>query len=302
MIADKIYSEQPIAVTFKSKLRDYKQLIKLRLNTVVVFSTVIGFLIGSTTGHINWLNLLIVTIGGFLTVGAANGINQIIEKDSDKLMKRTENRPVAQNRMSVNEAGIASFVMGFVGLLLITLFLNKFSGILSLSALCIYAFIYTPLKKISPIAVHVGAISGAIPPIIGYVAATGRIDAITWALFIIQFIWQFPHFYAIAWVCDDDYKRAGLRMLPLGADKDKKGAWQILLFTLSLLPLSFLPYFMGNTSIFACVLVLLCSGLFSYQSIALFRELSDKRARQLMFGSFLYLPLVFIIILMDKLI
>lgn len=299
MIAEKIYAQRSLALNLKNKARDYSQLIKLRLNLTVVFSSFIGFLIADST-DVNWFGLMIVSIGGFLTVGAANGINQIIEKDSDKLMRRTENRPLAQDRMSIGEAAIACMLMGAAGVLLISYNLNWLSGFLALISLCLYGFVYTPLKRLSPIAVHVGAIPGALPTIIGYVAASGKLDAVAWTLFIIQVLWQFPHFYAIAWLLDDDYKRAGLKMLPLGAAKDKKGAIQIAVFTGLLLPVCFVPVLLGFGSLVGCILLCICSLFYFGQSIKLLNDLGNKSAKQLMFTSFVYLPVVFIIMFIDK--
>lgn len=300
MISEKVYREASIEEVLRSKLKDYGQLVKVRLNLTVVFSTVIGFLLGST-GAVDWVNLCIVTLGGFLTVGAANGINQIIERDSDRLMKRTENRPLATNRMSITEASIACILMGAGGVLLIGFYLNELSGLLSLISLCIYAFVYTPMKRISPIAVYVGAIPGALPPIIGYVAASGNFGVLGVILFVIQFVWQFPHFYSIAWLLDEDYKRAGIKMMPLGTVKDRKAAWQILFFCLLLVPISIVIYFMGYIHLITAILLLLSSLAFYIPSKRLVKDLSNKSAKQLMFASILYIPVSFIILLIEKL-
>ncbi|RYD82784.1 MAG: protoheme IX farnesyltransferase [Sphingobacteriales bacterium] len=299
MIAEKLYNESAAAFSWKNKLRDYSQLIKFRLNMSVVFSTFLGFILGSKATF-NWLDLAIVVFGGFLTVGAANGINQIIEKDSDRLMKRTENRPLATNRMGVWEATIACMIMGVAGVWMIGYYLNPLSAILSFVALCSYAFLYTPLKKVSPLSVYVGAIPGAISPTIGYVAATGKLDTFAVLLFVIQFIWQFPHFYSIAWILDDDYKRAGLKMMPLGTTKDRKAALQIVLFSVLLIPVSFLPYMLNVAHLLTCSILGIASTAFAYQSIALYRDLSNTAAKRLMFGSIIYLPAMFIILLLEK--
>jgi len=301
MLTDNIYKERAVSFSLKDKLRDYNQLIKLRLNLTVVFSTFIGFLLGST-GHVHWSGLLVVVIGGFLTIGAANGINQIIEKNSDKLMKRTENRPLATNRMSVEEAAIACLVMGTAGVLMISLYLNMTAGLLSLVSLCLYGFVYTPLKKITPFSVYVGAIPGALPTIIGFVAASSKLGAMGWIIFVIQLIWQFPHFYSIAWICDEDYKRAGLKMMPIGTIKDRKAALQIVLFSLLLIPVSFLPYYYGYSHIITTALMVLCSTVFTLQSYKLYRSLENATARKLMFYSIMYLPVMFLIMLVDKMI
>jgi protoheme IX farnesyltransferase len=300
MIAEKILTETTtVTLSWKNKLRDYSQLVKFRLNMSVVFSTFLGFILGSK-GAINWMDLAIVVLGGFLTVGAANGINQIIEKDSDRLMKRTENRPLATNRMGVIEATIACLIMGVAGVWMIGHYLNPLSGLLSMIALCSYAFLYTPLKKLSPLSVYVGAIPGAISPTIGFVAASGKLETFAILLFLIQFIWQFPHFYSIAWLLDDDYKRAGLKMMPLGTSKDRKAAVQIVLFSLLLIPVSFLPYMLGCAHLITCILLAIGSSLFAFQSVSLYRNLSNASAKKLMFGSIIYLPAMFLILLLEK--
>jgi len=301
MLTKKLYNDKSISFSFKNKLKDYSQLIKLRLNITVVFSTFIGYLLGSS-GHVNVLGLVVVVAGGFLTVGAANGINQIIEKNSDRLMKRTENRPLATNRMRVDEAVIACLIMGIAGVWMISSYLNVMAGLLSLLSLCLYGFLYTPLKKITPISVYVGAIPGALPTIIGYVAASGSMGVMGWILFLIQLIWQFPHFYSIAWICDEDYKRAGLKMMPIGTKKDQKAALQIVIFAALLIPVSILPYYYGYSHIISTVLLVLVSTLFTGQSIQLYRSLSNASAKKLMFFSFMYLPVMFLILLIDKMI
>lgn len=299
MLVNKVHADTSTAISLKAKLRDYGQLIKFRLNITVVLSTFIGFLLGST-GDVNWINLLIVVVGGFLTVGAANGINQIIERDSDKLMRRTENRPLATNRMSLTEAVIACLVMGMAGVLMISLYLNELSGLLSLISLCLYGFVYTPLKKISPIAVYVGAIPGALPPIIGYVAASGEIGTLGWVLFIMQFIWQFPHFYSIAWLLDEDYRRAGLKLMPIGAARNKQGAAQIVFFSVLLTLTAFLPYLMDQVALLTSIALAFFSAIFAYQSFKLYKSLENKDAKRLMFGSIFYLPVIFGILIIDK--
>jgi protoheme IX farnesyltransferase len=299
MITEKVLNV-PFGLALRNKLYDYGLLVKFKLNITVVFSTVMGFIIGSS-GTFHWFDLFIVTIGGFLTVGAANGINQIIERDSDKLMKRTSNRPVATHRISVFEAAIVCTLMGVVGVMLIGVHLNQLSGLLSFASLCIYAFLYTPLKRISPIAVYVGAIPGALPPIIGYVAANGTLGLLGITLFFIQFVWQFPHFYSIAWLLDEDYKRAGIKLMPLGTVKDRKAAFQILIFCILLIPFSMLPYILGCAHLVTCLLLALSSAVFCIPGYKLWVSLSNADAKKLMFASILYLPVSFIILLIEKL-
>lgn len=273
-----------------------------------MFSASISFIIGakhdpnpeaslySTQMWINWLKLV---VGGFLVTSAANCFNEVIEKDLDKLMKRTMDRPMPAGRMTTGQGLVLGLGMGMAGTYLLGS-LNLLTGLLSVFSILLYAFAYTPLKRKSPIAVFVGAIPGALPPLIGYVAAQphGRIDEVALILFGIQFVWQFPHFWAIAWVLDDDYKLAGFRLLPSGG-RDKVSAAVTFLFTAILVPVSLLPtiyhyggYYVGGVS-------LICSLIFLYQGFVLLRTCEIKAARSLMFGSFFYLPVVQLMFLFD---
>lgn len=297
MIAEQINSTS--SLSFSQKLKDYNELVKMRLNLLVVFSSAISFAMASQ-GPIDWLQLSMLSLGGFLVVGASNGLNQIIEKDYDKLMIRTANRPVATHRMSVMEAGIASTLMGIAGVTLLGLFLNQASALLAFAALVSYAFLYTPLKRISPISVFVGAFPGAIPPMLGWVAVTGHISVEAFILFLVQFFWQFPHFWSIAWVLDDDYRRAGFKMLPSKEGRDKKSALQNLSFTLVLLPLAFLPMRYGMTGTISAYVMLLAGFILLYQSYRLYKTCSIADAKRLMFTSFLYLPVVQLALFFDR--
>ncbi len=283
----------------RSKARDYNQLVKVRLTSLVVFSSVITYLTASQ-GAINWFELTMLAIGGFLVTGSANGINQVIEKDFDKLMQRTANRPVATNRMSVIEASIFSGMIGIIGVSMIALFLNQISGILAFAALISYAFLYTPLKRISPISVFVGAFPGAIPTMLGWVAFTGKIDSSALVLFGVQFFWQFPHFWSIAWILDDDYKRAGFKMLPSNPGRDKSTALQTLAFSLVLIPIGMLPAQMGISGMISGIVGILGGLMLSYYSLRLFKSCEIKDAKKLMFASFIYLPMVQLAYLIDK--
>ncbi len=283
----------------KSKVGDYNQLIKFRLTFLVVFSSVITYLTAST-GAINWFEVAMLTIGGFLVTGASNGINQVIEKDFDKLMIRTANRPVATNRMGAMEASVFSMILGISGVLIISLYLNPLSGWLALGALISYAFIYTPLKRVSPISVFVGAFPGAIPTLLGWVAFTGEIDSNALIVFGVQFFWQFPHFWSIAWILDDDYKRAGFKMLPSTPGRDKGTAFQTLTFSLALIPIGMLPYQYGISGGISAIIGILGGLMLTYYSYRLFKTCETADAKKLMFASFIYLPLVQLAYLFDK--
>ena len=292
-------------------LADVKKLVKIRLTTTVVLSASIAFLIGSRQqGDINWLNWVILTVGGFLVTGSANGFNEIIERDLDKLMKRTSDRPIPAGRMTTGQALVLSLLMGITGTYtLVTL--NFVAGVLSVFSIILYAFIYTPLKRKSPIAVFVGAFPGALPPLIGYYAAFSQNDLALYSqqnaaaiviiplvLFGIQFVWQFPHFWGIAWVLDEDYKRAGFRLLPT-TKPDKITAFIVFLSTLLMVPASLLPYYFGFGGIVVSLVSVAGALLFSWYGWKLFRQCDLAAARKVMFTSFFYLPLIQLILLFD---
>lgn len=281
-----------------NKVRAFFQLLKFRLALTVAFSSAIGYLLG--TQELDWGKALLVLVGGLAVTGSANTINQIFEKDLDRLMKRTAKRPLPLGVLSVTEAWIFTAVLGVAGLALLAYFFNPLAAALSLVSLILYGFVYTPLKTISPICVAVGAIPGGMPPLIGWVAATGVLGLEGWILFGIQFMWQFPHFWAIAWVLDDDYKKAGFKMLPTPGRKDLRTAFQIMTYTLVLIPLSLLPFYFGMTSTVYPMVAAVCGVLFLMQTFYLMRTVSKKAAMSIMFGSFLYLPIVQIALVLDK--
>jgi protoheme IX farnesyltransferase len=284
------------------KWGDFSKLIKLRLTFLVVFSASISFLIGSRVnnknhGVINWEHWGMLIVGGFLVTAAANCFNEIIEKDYDRLMKRTRDRPIPAGHMTTGQALVLGLSMALAGTYLLGS-LNLTTGLLSVFSILFYAFAYTPLKRLSPIAVFVGAIPGALPPLIGYVAGYGTIDQIALILFGIQFIWQFPHFWAIAWVLDDDYKLAGFRLLPTGK-RDFTSALIAFIFTVILLPVSLLPTYYHYGGYYVGGVSLICSLIFLYQAFNLLRTREIKSAKQLMYGSFIYLPVVQLMFLFD---
>ena len=290
--------EEVAVVGVSQKLRAYFQLLKFRLSLTVAFSSAIGFMLGRPS--FTWIEVLLIMLGGLLVTGSANTINQIIEKDLDKLMKRTAKRPLPTGVLSITEAIGFVILTGAAGLFLLGMYFNTLTAILSLISLILYGFVYTPLKRISPICVFVGAIPGGLPPLIGWVAATGILGTEAWVLFGIQFIWQFPHFWAIAWVLDDDYKKAGFKMLPTAGGKDLKTAFQIMTYTLLLIPLGMLPMQLGMTGSTSAIIAVICGVLFVMQTLYLMRTCTKKAAMNIMFGSFLYLPIVQIALVLDK--
>lgn len=280
-----------------SKMTDYAQFIKLRLASLVVFSAVIGYFFGINHLQLesNWIQLTALIIGGFLVTGSSNGFNQIIERDFDKIMSRTQNRPLPTGRMSLTEAWVVAIVTGIAGVAILTIYTNILSGILGLAALLLYAAVYTPMKRVTPFAVFVGAFPGAIPPMLGCVAATtgfGSIGMAAILLFAIQFMWQFPHFWAIAWVSHDDYKKAGFHLLPSPGGRDKATAFQTVIYTIVLIPVSLAPFLFHMTGIISAAVILVCGIAFLLQALKLYRDCEVSSARKLMFGSFIYLPAV----------
>jgi len=300
-----LITEKTITATqspaFSARLKDYSLLSKLRLSSLVVFSAAIGFVIG-TRGEFVFSQLCWLILGGFLVTGSSNAFNQIIERDLDRLMDRTKNRPLPAGRMSVVEAMVAAVLMGVAGILILWIFMNPLCGLLSALSLLIYTLIYTPLKRITPFSVFVGAIPGAFPPLLGYVAATNVIGMEALLLYFLQFIWQFPHFWAIAWVMDDDYKKAGFKMLPSSGGRDRNSAFQTMAYTLSLVPLALLLHFFGQFSLWSTALVATTGIFFAGPSFMLYRHLDIPSAKKLMYASFIYLPVVQLILMVDKLI
>jgi protoheme IX farnesyltransferase len=276
----------------------YIKLLKMRLTLLVCFSAAFGYLL--TGHHWNTIQFIWLLLGGFMVTAASNIINQIWEKNSDALMKRTQQRPLVTEVLSVNEALVFTFFLAFGGLAIFVFKFNLNAAFLSLVSLLLYAFAYTPLKTKSSIAVFVGAIPGALPPMIGWVAATGHYGWEPGILFAIQFFWQFPHFWAIAWVLDEDYRKAGIKLLPSSGGRDMKTAFNIMIYTLLLIPLGFMPYIMGMTGINSALIAMVAGILFLAQTFYLMREGSNKAAKLIMFGSFLYLPVVQIAYLFDK--
>jgi heme o synthase len=282
------------------RLKAYADLVKLRLSALVTFSAAFGFILGDSGVNFSWLNFIGLIIGGLFISGASGAANEIWEKDFDKLMKRTQNRPLPLNLISLREAYWFTGIIAISGIFILWIYTNPLTTGLGVLSMFLYVFVYTPLKRVGPIAVFVGAIPGAMPPLLGWTAATGMISHEALIIFGIQFIWQFPHFWAIAWVGDDDYKRAGFKLLPSGGKKDLNTAIQIMIYTLFLLPLGLLPTYFGLTGINSGIVATLCGVLFLGQTFSLMRDCSRKSALRIMFGSFLYLPIVQIAYLLDK--
>jgi protoheme IX farnesyltransferase len=290
------------------KIKDYLQLMKPSLSIMVVFSSIISFLLtqGSENYVAIWKMIFLLFAGGMLVTGSANAINQVVEKDTDAQMKRTATRPVAAGRMSVTEGWIFSIVTGALGVFILGNYFNLLTAGLAAFSLFLYAFIYTPLKKINSIAVLVGAVPGALPCLIGWAAGDNNLAIGGWVLFAFQFFWQFPHFWAIAWVAHKDYSSVGFKLLPADKGPTKFTAMQTIMYSLLLIPVTLTPYFVGMCSyndtqgIISLVLIGLANLFMIVRCITLYRKMDVSSARQVMFGSYMYLPVVMLAMLLSK--
>ncbi len=280
---------------------DFGLLVKFKLTLLVLFSAIMSYAVAAGDAF-NWMRMLQLAAGGFLVTGAANALNQVLEREYDRLMPRTMNRPVATGRMSVSQAVLYVGLMALGGVTLLTM-LHPLAGFLGVLSFISYAFIYTPMKRSSSLSVVVGAIPGALPLIIGPVAFDGFISPAALMMFSIQFFWQFPHFWAVAWLADDDYKRAGFYMLPTpGGEKSPAVGILSLLFCLLLIGNTLLGWYAGLTGIAATVLLVLLNVWFAYTGWRLYRDCSREAARLQMFTSFLHLPFSLIVLLIDRLV
>ena len=296
-------STATIIVQFKSKLADFFEITKARLAVSVVFSSVAGYLLGFDSEFpFKWLTLVLLAVGGYCMVGASNAFNQVIEKDLDALMDRTKNRPVASGRMSVNQALTIAIVLTVIGLSLI-FYINQKTALFGAISIFLYTSVYTPLKTMTPLSVFVGAIPGAIPFMLGWVAATDHFGIEAGTLFLIQFFWQFPHFWAIGWFLYSDYEKAGFFMLPNGK-QDKSTSMQTILYTVWTIIASLLPC-MGFTgqlfiSPIAAILVFIAGAWLLLYAFKLHKLQTTASAKTLMLVSVSYISLLQIIYIIDK--
>jgi heme o synthase len=304
MMIDNVISNSESKVM--NKIKDYLQLIKPSLSIMVVFSSVISYLLAPKIVEYEWTMIGLLFLGGMLVTGSANAINQVVEKDTDALMKRTAKRPVASGRMSVNEGWAFAIITGALGVFILGNYFNWLSAGLALISLFLYAFIYTPLKKVNSIAVLVGAIPGALPCLIGWAAGNDQLSTGGWLLFAIQFLWQFPHFWAIAWIAHADYTSAGFKLLPSEKGPTKFTAMQTVIYSLLLLPVTLLPFFTGMCGyeeikgLIGLILVLLANFFLIFRCVGLYQKMDTGSARRVMFGSYLYLPVILLALLMSK--
>ncbi|HAA12848.1 MAG TPA: protoheme IX farnesyltransferase [Cytophagales bacterium] len=284
---------------FSLRIGAYRELVKFRLSFLVAFSSAFGYALAQPQ-QINWVGLFWLSFAGFLLSGASITINQVLEQKYDAKMKRTQNRPLPTGKISSKEAIAFAIFLGLASIIILWIVTNPLTVSIAFISMVLYSFVYTPLKRVGPIAVFVGAIPGALPPLLGWTAVTGVLSVEALLIFGIQFVWQFPHFWAIAWVADEDYQKAGFKLLPGAGQKDMRTALQIMTYTMLLLPLGLLPAKFGITGINSAIVVTVCGVLFLSQTFRLMLDNSRKSALRIMFGSFLYLPIVQIAFLLDK--
>ena len=284
----------------ESKFKSYLVFTKFRLSALVVISALSGYLfvVFRDGASVNWQVIFNLMVGGSLVTAASNGANQIWERELDIMMRRTQTRPLPQGRMNLKEAYLIVILCLVLGTWLLYR-INFLSAFLGVCAFVSYVFIYTPMKRVSPWAVFVGAFPGAIPPMLGAIAYTNKFGLEPGILFFVQFVWQFPHFWAIAWVVFDDYKAGGFSLLPSKFGKSKNSAYQIMVYSLFLIPFTLLPWVLGWTGSATLVIGTILGGWFFWYSYRLFITCDDKDAKKLMFASFFYLPLVQFLYVLD---
>jgi protoheme IX farnesyltransferase len=290
------------------KIKDYLLLIKPSLSIMVVFSSVMSFaLTKGSENYVNfWKMIFLLFAGGMLVTGSANAINQVVEKDTDAQMKRTAKRPVAAGRMSAQEGWAFAIITGIAGVFILGYFFNWLAAGLAAFSLFLYAFIYTPLKKVNSIAVLMGAVPGALPCLIGWAAGDNNLSTGGWILFAFQFFWQFPHFWAIAWLAHKDYSAVGFKLLPADEGPTKFTALQTIMYSLILIPVTLAPYFTGMCSYddvqgkISLGLITLANLFMIGRCVTLYRKMDIGSARKVMFGSYMYLPVVMLALLLSK--
>ena len=297
---EQVTVKQQSSLNIAGKVKDYMMLIKFSLSFMVVFSAVISYLLAPKVVEFDWLHVILLFIGGLLVTGSANAVNQVVEKDTDALMMRTSKRPVAAGRMQPAEGWAFAIIAIIAGVFILGYFFNWLSAGLALFSWFVYAYMYTPLKKVSSVSVLLGAVPGALPCLIGWAAGQDDLSAGGWALFAIQFFWQFPHFWAIAWIAHKDYSNAGFKLMPSVEGPTKYSAIQSIIYSLVLIPVGTLPYLVGMSGIYSFWIVLVANLLMIWQSIRLYREMEKKAARRVMFSSYIYLPVVLLALLADK--
>lgn len=277
----------------------YVELLKLNIMSLVLVSTILGYYLGGN-GIDSFLQLFVTLLGTVLTAGGAGALNHYLERDADKQMERTKHRPIPAGLIPPGNVLLFGIVLVLMGTILLVYNINLLTGFLSILTAFLYVLVYTPLKKLTWLNTSIGSIPGAIPPMGGWAAATGQLETGAWILFAIMFLWQHPHFYAIAWMCKDDYARANFKMLPVIEPNGKRTIRQIFWHLTLLVPVSILPYVEGSAGLIYGVSVIFLTGIFLISAIPMAKERSVKGARLLLKSSVIYLPLLLILILIDK--
>ena len=280
-------------------LIDYIQLTKPRITWLILMSTGVGYFFGALDGW-KWMVLLHTLLGTAFIASGTAALNQWWEREADKKMVRTQNRPLPAERLHPTRALIFAIVLSVIGFAELSLGANLLTGLLGLFTLASYLFVYTPLKQKTPHSTTIGAIPGAMPPLIGYAAAHGTLTAQGWALFAILFLWQFPHFYAIAWMYKDDYSKAGIKMLPVVDPSGDSTVRQILFYSLALIPVSLLPRYLGMTGNVYLVGALILGAIYFYSGVLVARELNRAQARRVLLASIVYLPVLYGLMMADR--
>jgi protoheme IX farnesyltransferase len=275
----------------KRFLSDFAELVKARLTLLVLVTTAVGYYLGAT-GPINFAGLFHAVFGTALAAAGAAALNQWWERRFDALMHRTRSRPIPAGRMSPRDALILGCLLSVAGIVYLNVLCNSLSALLAAATIIIYIFAYTPLKRVSTFNTLIGAIPGALPPVVGWAAATGRADIGGWSLFLILFFWQMPHFFAIAWMYRDDYARAGFEMISKADDTGARSASQSVLFCMLLLIISGIPQFLGLVSAMYLLMELVLNGAFIFVAMRFLRTQQAVDARRLFFTSIVYLPLL----------
>lgn len=289
-------------VALRAGIMDYLMLGKFRLSMLVAITACIGYIVGvfkhPEVAEFSILSLLLLLVGGFLLSASSNALNQVIERDSDRLMSRTQNRPLVTNVLSVNEALVFAFITAVLSIFILGITFNATVAFLGLGSLVIYAFVYTPLKKVSPVCAFVGAFPGAAPPMLGFIGATGEITFIALVIFAIQFFWQFIHFWSLAWLLHEDYLKAGYFMLPSRQGKSKRSAFQIWWYALLMTLTSAIPFIVGFSGPFYLLVAMICGGLVMWYALQLYKTLENKEAKKVMLSSYMHIVFVLLALLM----
>ena len=283
----------------KSRLSIYAELSKLNILSLVLIATILGYYLG-TSGLISWKRLFITLLGTALTASGSGALNHYLERETDKFMVRTKNRPLPAGLIKPAEVMNYGVLMVLAGIMILVIQVNILTGFIALLTAFLYIVVYTPLKKITWLNTSIGSIPGALPILGGWTASSGSIDAMAWVLFAIMYLWQHPHFYSIAWICRSDYAEAKLKMLPVVEPDGNSTIRQIFWHLLLMIPITFLPFIQGALGLFYLIGAFMITSAFFVSALPLARNRSDKSALLLLKASVFYLPSLLLIIIIDK--